>query len=85
MNHKEEPARSRRKFTERLACTLVFTVVQLWAAAVILTQLDTTGPIALAVALVLTGGLVAVHDAWRDVRAGRRELDAGIREDLVRL
>ncbi|WP_433263761.1 hypothetical protein ACQPZF_33135 [Actinosynnema sp. CS-041913] len=85
MNHHEEPARSRRRFTERLACTLVFTVVQLWAAAVIVTQLETSGIVALAVALVLSGGLVAVHDAWREVRANRRDLDAEIREDLVRL
>ncbi len=85
MNHNEEPAKSRRRFTERLACTLVFTVIQLWAAAVIISQLETTGIVALAVALVLAGGLVAVHDAWRVVRSGRRELDAEIREALVRL
>ncbi|MBW4720128.1 hypothetical protein [Saccharothrix obliqua] len=85
MNRNEEPARSRRRLTERLACTLVFTVVQLWAAAVIVTQLETTALVAAAVALVLAGGLVAVHDAWRGVRANRRELDAEIRESLVRL
>ncbi|WP_309116620.1 hypothetical protein [Saccharothrix sp.] len=85
MNRNEEPARSRRRFTERLACTLVFTAVQLWAAAVIVTQLDTNGVVALAVALVLSGALVAVHDAWQSVRAARRTLDEEIREDLVRL
>lgn len=85
MNRNEEPARSRRRFTERLACTLVFTAVQLWAAAVIVTQLDTNGLVALAVALVLSGALVAVYDAWQTVRAGRRTLDEDIREDLVRL
>ncbi|MFI9817162.1 hypothetical protein [Saccharothrix variisporea] len=85
MNRNEEPARSRRRFTERLACTLVFTAVQLWAAAVIVTQLDANGLVAPAVALVLSGALVAVYDAWQSVRTGRKTLDEGIREDLVRL
>jgi hypothetical protein len=85
MNHNEEPAKSRRQFTERLACTLVFTAVQLWAAVVIVVKADVDGVVGLAVALVLAGGLLAVHDAWRDVRSVRRELDVEIREDLVRL
>ncbi|RKT56903.1 hypothetical protein [Saccharothrix australiensis] len=85
MNHHEEPAKSRRRFTERLACTLVFTAVQLWSAVVIVTQLDTSVIVSLAVALVLAGGLVAVHDAWRVVRSDRRELEAGIEEELARL
>ncbi|MBB5805174.1 hypothetical protein F4560_004942 [Saccharothrix ecbatanensis] len=85
MNHNEEPAKSRRQFTERLACTLVFTAVQLWAAVVIVFKADVDGVVGLAIALVLSGGLIAVHDAWRDVRSVRRELDVEIREDLVRL
>ncbi|WP_033437743.1 hypothetical protein [Saccharothrix sp. NRRL B-16314] len=85
MNHNEEQAKARRQFTERLACTLVFTVVQLWAAVVIIVKADVDGVVALAVAFVLAGGLIAVHDAWRDVRSVRRELDVEIREDLVRL
>ncbi|MGM1058065.1 hypothetical protein [Saccharothrix sp. Mg75] len=89
MNHTEEPAKSRRRFTERLACTLVFTALQLWAAVVIVARFESAGDgagvVALAVALVLAGALVAVHDSWRDVRAVRKELDLEIREDLVRL
>ncbi|WP_447003676.1 hypothetical protein ACRAKI_29065 [Saccharothrix isguenensis] len=85
MNHNEEPAKSRRQFTERLACTLVFTAVQLWAAVVIIVMADVDGMVAFAVALVLAGGLIAVHDAWRDVRSARRELDVEVGEDLVRL
>ncbi|MDQ2589019.1 hypothetical protein [Saccharothrix yanglingensis] len=85
MNHNEEPAKSRRRFTERLACTLVFTVLQLWAAVVIAARFDGVGVVALAVALVLAGALVAVHDAWREVRSVRKELDVEIREELVRL
>ncbi|MFD1149601.1 hypothetical protein [Saccharothrix hoggarensis] len=85
MNHNEEQARSRRRFTERLACTLVFTAVQLWAVVVVVVKAEVDGVVAPAVALVLAGGLIAVHDAWREVRAVRRELDVEIREDLVRL
>ena len=85
MNHNEEPAKSRRRFTERLACTLVFTALQLWAAVAIVAGFEGGGVVALAVALVLAAALVAVHDAWRDVRAVRKELDVEIREDLVRL
>lgn len=85
MNHNEEQAKARRQFTERLACTLVFTAVQLWAAVVIIVKADVDGVVALAAAFVLAGGLIAVHDAWRDVRSVRRELDVEIREDLVRL
>ncbi|WP_158843048.1 hypothetical protein [Saccharothrix deserti] len=85
MNHNEEPAKSRRRFTERLACTLVFTAVQLWAAVVIIFKSDVDGVVALAVAFVLAGGLIAMYDAWREVRSVRRELDVEIHEDLVRL
>ncbi|GAA1335900.1 hypothetical protein [Saccharothrix algeriensis] len=89
MKHQEHSAKARRRLTERLACTLVFTAVQLWAAAVIVTQLKTSGVVALAVALVVSGGLLAVHDAWQEVRSERRGpeagAEAGIGEDLARL
>jgi hypothetical protein len=85
MNRHEEPAKSRRRLTERLACALVFTAVQLWAAVVIVFKFEGGSVFALAVALVLAGGLVAVHDAWRDVRAERRHLEEEIHEELVHL
>ncbi|NUT46260.1 MAG: hypothetical protein HOV94_02915 [Saccharothrix sp.] len=85
MNHNEEQAKARRRFTERLACTLAFTAVMVWAAAVIIVKSEVGGVVAFALAFVLAGGLVAVHDAWRDVRSVRRELDVEIREELVRL
>ncbi len=85
MNHIEEPARSRRRFTERLASTLVFTGVMLWAAVVIIVESDLDGVVALAVSFVLAGGLLAVYDAWREVRSVRREPDVEVRDDLVRL
>ncbi|MEU4442160.1 hypothetical protein AB0K14_15160 [Actinosynnema sp. NPDC050801] len=85
MNHNDEQAKSRRRFTERLASTLVFTAVMVWAAVVVIIKSDFDGVVALAVSFVLAGGLVAVYDAWREVRSVRRELDLEIREDLVRL
>lgn len=88
MNHNEEQAKARRQFAERLACTLVFTAAQLWAAVVIVAKADADGVVALAVSLVLAAGLVAVYDAWREVRSVRRALNVRIREDdgnLVRL
>ncbi|WP_033435963.1 hypothetical protein [Saccharothrix syringae] len=72
MNQNEEPAKSRRRFAERLACTLVFTAVQLWAAVVVLVETDARGPLAAAVALVLAGGVIAMYDAWHDVRSAHR-------------
>ncbi|MFC6092457.1 hypothetical protein Q5530_19205 [Saccharothrix sp. BKS2] len=85
MNHNEERAKSRRRFTERLACTLLFTAVQLWAAVVIVIKSDARGVVALAVALVLAGGLIAMYDAWREVRSTHRELDVEFQDNLVRL
>lgn len=85
MNQIEEQGKSRRRFTERLASTLVFTAVMLWATVVVIIKSDLDGVVAIAVSFVLAGGLVAVYDAWRDVRTARREQDVEIHEDLVRL
>ncbi|GAA3840363.1 hypothetical protein GCM10022243_03400 [Saccharothrix violaceirubra] len=80
-----ESVKARRRLTERIACTVVFTVIQLWSTVVIVTRFEADGVVSLAVALVLAGGLFAVLDAWREVRAERRELNAEIREPLVHL
>jgi len=64
-----------RQQIERLATTIVFTVLQVGATIVLLVQLDASGILAAAAALVMAGGLVAVHDAWREVRdTGSKEL-----------
>ena len=57
-----------RQQIERLATTIVFTVLQVGATIVLLVQLNASGIVAAAAALVMAGGLVAVHDAWREVR-----------------
>jgi D-alanyl-D-alanine dipeptidase len=60
-----------RRLIERLATTVLFTGAQLWAITVVLVHLHASGALAAAIALAMAGGLVAVHDAWRDVRAAR--------------
>lgn len=76
MKHNEEHGKSRRRSIERLVCTLVFTAVQLWAVVVVLAELDAGGALALAVALLAAGGLVAVHDAWHEVRSHKSASEA---------
>ncbi|MEU4739839.1 hypothetical protein AB0G02_05145 [Actinosynnema sp. NPDC023658] len=86
MNQIEEQGKSRRRFTERLASTLVFTVVMVSAAVVIILKSDLDGVVALAVSFALAGGLVAVMDAWREVRSARREQQVELPdEELVSL
>ncbi|HEX6341736.1 hypothetical protein [Umezawaea sp.] len=63
-----------RQQIERLGTTIVFTVLQVGAVVVLLLQLDVSGFVAGAAALVMAGGLVAVHDAWREVRDTSKDL-----------
>ncbi|WNV89736.1 hypothetical protein [Umezawaea sp. Da 62-37] len=62
-----------RQLIERLATSVVFTAVQAGAMAVILVRPQVSSLLAAATAFVMAGALVAVHDAWSDVRAARRE------------
>ncbi|MCS7478366.1 hypothetical protein ACFFQW_10100 [Umezawaea endophytica] len=57
-----------RQQIERLATTIIFTILQVGATVVLLVQLNASGILAAAAALVMAGGLVAVHDAWREFR-----------------
>jgi hypothetical protein len=57
-----------RQQIERLTTTIVFTVVQLGATVVLLVLLNASGILAAAAAVVMAGSLVAVHDAWRELR-----------------
>ncbi|MFE2751740.1 hypothetical protein ACFXGA_07015 [Actinosynnema sp. NPDC059335] len=88
MSHIEEQAKSRRRFAERLASTLALTAVMAWATVVIVFVSDVDGVVAAAVSVALAGGLVAVYDAWREVRTARPvrgEPDVEVAEELVRL
>jgi hypothetical protein len=72
-----------RRLIERLATTVLFTGAQLWAITVVLVHLEASGALAAAVALIMAGGLVAVHDAWREVRTENTEV-AKPAEELVK-
>jgi hypothetical protein len=71
---RSELVRAQRRYTERVAMTIVFTTVQVWATIAVVTQLEVGGVLAVATALVLSASLVAVADSWRDVRTARRHL-----------
>ncbi|WP_199438993.1 hypothetical protein [Umezawaea beigongshangensis] len=71
---RSELVRAQRRYTERVAVTIVFTTVQAWATIAVVTQLRIGGVLAVATALVLSASLVAVADSWRDVRTARRHL-----------
>jgi len=60
-----------RRFAERLTITIIFSVVQIWALIVLLVQFRAHGVLAAAAALVMSAAVIAVHDAWRDLRADR--------------
>jgi len=57
-----------RQQIERLTTTILFSVLQLGATVVLLVLLNASGLLAAAAAIVMAGSLVAVHDAWRDLR-----------------
>ncbi|GGP48755.1 hypothetical protein [Saccharothrix coeruleofusca] len=85
MNHNEEHGKSRRRSIEHLVCAVVFTAVQLWAVVFVLVGLDVGGAQALAVAVLAAGGLLAVHDAWREVHPVKRAEKASVEPgELVR-
>lgn len=62
-----------RQQIERLGTTIVFTVLQVGATITLLVGLDVSGFVAVAAALVMAGALVAVHDAWREIRETSKE------------
>jgi hypothetical protein len=61
-----------RRFAERLTTTILFTAAQVWAVVTLLVQFHADAVLAAAVALVMSAALIAVHDAWRDLRAAGR-------------
>lgn len=71
---REEILRARRKFTEQVVVTVLFTVVELWATVAVVVLLDATGVLAVAAALALAAGLMYVYESWQSVREHSREL-----------
>jgi hypothetical protein len=76
-----EILRARRKFTEQVVATVLFTVVELWATVAVLVLLDATGVLAVAAALALAAGLMLVYESWQSVRTRSRELRALMSDD----
>jgi hypothetical protein len=77
-----EVLRARRKYTEQVACAVVFTVVELWAIVVVVVLLDGHGVLAVAVSIVLSAALVALWDTWRTLLMFGRALRAWLPETL---
>ena len=71
---REEILRARRKFTEQVVVTVLFTVVELWAVVATVVLLDASGVLAVAASLGLSAGLMYVYESWQNVRARAREL-----------
>jgi hypothetical protein len=58
----------RQRSVSTLTWTVTFTVVQAWAVIVVLTQLRADGVTKAALALVLSGTVIAIISAWQEVR-----------------
>ena len=59
---------TRQRSASTLTWTVTFTVVQAWAVIVVLTQLRADGVTKAALALVLSGTVIAIISAWQEVR-----------------
>ena len=77
MNTRTEERRPYNRVFARVVLTVFFTAVQLWATVVLLTQLHVGGVVAVALAAVMAGGVLAVIYGWQEVRAARRQQTGG--------
>lgn len=67
-----KPLTAKRKLaTSRVLATVLFTVVEAWALVVVLAHIRAGGIDRIALALALAGCVVAVVDAWQNIRAQR--------------
>jgi len=74
--------RARRKHTEQILFTVVFTVVVLWATVTVVVLLDDNGVLAVAASVVLSAALMALWDTWRMLLMFGRALRAWLPEEL---
>lgn len=56
----------------KVVLTALFTAVELWAIVVLLTQLHVGGVVAVALAAVMSGAVLAAVYGWQEVRAQSR-------------
>lgn len=73
-----------RRFAERLTTTIIFTGVQVWALVVLLVQFRADGVLAAAAALIMSAAMIAVHDAWRDLRSEKSADQSEVEQDTTR-
>ncbi|HVV24149.1 MAG TPA: hypothetical protein VHF06_32240 [Pseudonocardiaceae bacterium] len=67
-----KPLTAKRKLAiGRVLATVLFTVVEAWALVVVLAHIRAGGMDRIALALALAGCVVAVIDAWQNIRAQR--------------
>jgi len=59
---------SRRVIAGRLAWPILFSVTEIWAVVVVLTQIRVDGVDAAALALVIAGVVLAIWSEWRESR-----------------
>lgn len=59
---------SRRLTAGRLSWTAVFSVTEIWATIVVITQIRVTGVDAAALALVISGVVLAIWSEWQEMR-----------------
>jgi len=59
---------SRRVITGRLSWTAVFSVTEIWAVLVVITQIRVAGVDAAALALVISGMVLTMLSEWREMR-----------------
>jgi hypothetical protein len=74
-------ARPRRKPIGRVLATVLFTVVEAWALVVVLAHVRVGGMDRIALALALAGCVIAVIDAWQNIRAQRAPAAVEITRD----
>ena len=77
MSTQNEERRSYNRVFARVVLTAVFTAVQIWAGAVLLTQVHVDGVVAVALAAVMAGAVLAVIYGWQEVRSVSRQQTGG--------
>lgn len=66
-----KPLSAKRNSVGRVVATAGFTVVEAWALVVVLAHVRAGGMDRIALAVALAGCVLAVVDAWQNVRAHR--------------
>jgi ethanolamine utilization microcompartment shell protein EutS len=66
-----KPLSAKRNSVGRIVATVGFTVAEAWALVVVLAHVRAGGMDRIALALALAGCVLAVVDAWQNVRAQR--------------